>query len=215
MAKLRLLALREFELVAHQAVGRHHPALRAVLERRCGPQSRKTPFVVSESGKPALACATVNFSLAHTAASALIAMSDAGPVGVDLERARKVKIPDARREPIECAAIALAAGSPLAEGNADTRFLSAWVRIEAVAKATGSGVGPILERLRPRSISDGHEVLAAVAGASTVVAHDLTIVPGLFAAVALAPALVPPPVRHLPDGIAALAAWMAEGERAS
>ncbi|AHB50450.1 hypothetical protein W911_16905 [Hyphomicrobium nitrativorans NL23] len=191
-----------------------HIALRALLERKCGPDIRNTPFVVSESGKPALACASVSFSLAHTAASALIALSDVGPVGVDLEHARKVKIPAARRAPIERAAVALAAGVPLAEGDPDTRFLRAWVRIEAVAKATGSGVGPILERLRPRRVPEGADGLAVAAGTSAVVAHDLTMTPGLFAAVALPPGRLLPLVRHLPDRVAALATWIAEGEAA-
>ena len=189
-----------------------HIALRVLLERRCGPSIRGVPFAVGASGKPALACTNVTFSLAHTAASALIAISDAGLVGVDLEHARKVKIPAARRAPIERAAIALAAGVPLAEGDPDTRFLSAWVRIEAVAKATGSGVGPFLERLRPRRASKEEEGLAGAKGSSTVVAHDLTVAPGLFGAVALVPGQSLPPVRHLPEKAAALAALVSEGE---
>lgn len=208
-----------FYAMTDTAARRHrrlaHIALRLLLERRCGPRIRGVPFVVSASGKPALASASASFSLAHTDSSALIAVCDSGPVGVDLEHTRKVKMPPARRSPIEHAAVALAGGAPLAESSdRDARFLSAWVRIEAVAKATGSGVGPMLELLRPRTVPAGDEGLAAVAGGSTVVAHDLAIAPGLFAAVALAPGRLPPPVRPLPSRIADLTALLQQREGA-
>lgn len=186
-----------------------HIALRLLLERMCGPAVRQMPFALSVSGKPALAGIAANFSLAHTAAYTLIAISDEGLVGVDLEQTRKVKMPDARRAPIERAAVVLAAGAPLADGDPDTRFLSAWVRIEAVAKATGSGVGPVLERLRPRRVSGGEDFEAAI-GLPTVVAHDVAMPPGLFAAVALAPGLPLPRLRNLPAEARAIAALVAE-----
>lgn len=198
------------DAAAHRNRRRAHIALRLLLERMCGPAVRQMPFALSVSGKPALAGLAANFSLAHTAAYALIAISDEGLVGVDLEQTRKVKMPDARRAPIERAAVVLAAGAPLADGDPDTRFLSAWVRIEAVAKATGSGVGPVLERLRPRRVSDGDEDIEAVAGLSTVVAHDVAMPPGLFAAVALAPGLPLPRLRNLPAEARAIAALVAE-----
>lgn len=208
-----------FSAMTDTAARRHrrlaHIALRLLLERWCGPGIRGVPFIVSASGKPALALANVSFSLAHTASSALMAVCGSGPVGVDLEHARKVKMPPARRLPIERAAVALAAGVPLAESSeGDARFLSAWVRIEAVAKATGSGVGPMLEILRPRTAPEEDEGLAAVAGSSAVVAHDLAMAPGLFAAVALAPGRLPPPVRHLPTRIADLTALLERSEAA-
>lgn len=197
------------DAAAHRNRRRAHIALRLLLERMCGPAVRQMPFALSVSGKPALAGLAANFSLAHTAAYALIAISDEGLVGVDLEQTRKVKMPDARRAPIERAAVVLAAGAPLADGDPDTRFLSAWVRIEAVAKATGSGVGPVLERLRPRRVSGGEDFEAAI-GLPTVVAHDVAMPPGLFAAVALAPGLPLPRLRNLPAEARAIAALVAE-----
>lgn len=181
-----------------------HIALRILLERRCGPDIRRAPFAVSTSGKPALASGGVSFSLAHTRACALIALADDGPLGVDLERARAVRMPAARRAPIERAAVAMAAGAPLAGDDADSRFLNAWVRIEAVAKAEGTGVGPMLERLRPGRPQDAP---APSRGGEPriVVAHDIAIGNGLFAAIALARGRAPPGVRHLPDTPAAIA----------
>ena len=188
-----------------------HIALRLLLERACGPVIRQAPFDVSASGKPTLAGVATRFSLAHTVACALIAIASEGPVGVDIEQTRKVRMPDVRRAPIERAAVALAAGRPLADGSPDTRLLAAWVRIEAVAKATGSGVGPMLELLRPRRVSDGDKGLA---DSSEVVAHDLALAPGLFAAIALPPGRPPPRVRNLPNEAAAIAALVAEGRHA-
>lgn len=182
-----------------------HIALRILLERKCGPHVRRAQFAVSASGKPALASDKTGFSLAHTRASALIALAADGPLGVDLERARKVRMPDARRAPIERAAVALAAGAPLVGTDADARFLNAWVRIEAVAKAEGTGVGPILERLRPNR---AQAAPAPSAVGSGVVAHDIAVADGLFAAVALAPGFAPPALRRLPDTTPAIAALL-------
>ena len=177
-------------------------ALRILLERRCGPSIRRQPFSRSKTGKPSLASGAASFSLAHTRGCALIALADDGLLGVDIERMRRVKMADARRRPIEQAAVALASGKPLAGEGADSRFLSAWVRIEAVAKAQGIGFGPILERLRPGG--EGAAALNPLDAGSEIVAHDVALEDGLFAAVALAPGRAPPEPRTMPHTAAAI-----------
>lgn len=196
---------------ARRARRRAHIALRILLERRLGPAVRGVPFVASASGKPSLATGDgsidgVSFSLSHTKGLALIAVGGTGPLGVDLERTRPVRMPDARRAPIEQEAVALAAGAPLADRTRDARFLSAWVRIEAVAKARGTGVGPILERLRPDRPAPPPAPPADEG--PPVVAHDVPAGEGLFAAVALAAGVPPPALRRLPDTAPAIAALL-------
>src|SRR5690606_3855651 len=122
----------------------------------------------------------------------------------DLEGTRAVRMPEARRKPIEEAAVALASGAPLAGEDAESRFLNAWVRVEAVAKARGTGVGPILEQLRPNRAP---EALAASSHAQLcVIAHDLAIGEGFYAAIALAPGCAPPAPRVMPHTAEAIAA---------
>lgn len=180
-----------------------HIALRILLEARCGPSVRQVPFVVTPSGKPMLGSGLANFSLAHTRGRALVAIADREPIGVDLEHARSVTMPPARRAPIEQAAIALAGGTPLNEQDPDSRFLSAWVRIEAAAKAWGTGVSPILERLRP----GGDPVAALTALAETLPplsTYELAIEDGAYAAIALPRGEKPPQWRTVPETLPAL-----------
>lgn len=186
-----------------------HIALRILLETRLGPGSRHAPIVRNSSGKPSLAGHDICFSLAHTAGLALIALCERDPVGVDIERMRQVRVADARRAPIEAEAIALAAGAPLAGPDRDARFLNAWVRIEAVAKARGSGVGAILGRLRPGQAAARARAPQPHDETRRIVAHDVPMAEDLFAAVALAADLEPPPPpRVLPDTPAAIEALL-------
>lgn len=197
-----------------------HIALRILLERRLGAGIRNAPFVLSATGKPSLAGVDTSFSLAHTKHLALIGMTAGGPLGVDIERTRPVWMPDARRAPIEAEAVALAAGAPLQGAEPDERFLRAWVRIEAVAKARGTGVGPMLERLRPgREEGRAVDRRAANQGAAnqggdapaeppTVVAHDVPAGDGIFVAIALPAGASPPSLRTLPEAALAIEALL-------
>jgi 4'-phosphopantetheinyl transferase len=188
-----------------------HIALRIALERKLGPGVRGVAFARSASGEPSLPDRGANFSIAHTHGLALIAISDVGPIGIDVEKSRIVRMPAMRRAPIEAEAIRLAAGAPLGgSDDADARFLRAWVRMEAVAKARGTGVGPLLETVRPRgatSAAPGLDV-ALPDGGTAVMAHDLSTAPGTFAAVAFSGLQPPPPLVRFPvdaEAIEALA----------
>ena len=171
-----------------------HIALAILLERCLGPDFRRAPYVRNPTGKPALEGSEIPFSLAHTSGVALIAIGGVGPLGVDIERMRPISMTKARREPIEAAAIALAGGAPLADTDDDARFLSAWVRVEAAAKAEGHGVGPLLDRLRPGALP--FDVLAS--SDDHIAVHDAPVGPGLFAAIALGKEAHPPPLSRLP-----------------
>jgi 4'-phosphopantetheinyl transferase len=185
-----------------------HIALRVLLERWSGPAIRGRPLERSPTGKPSLPGATASFSLAHAPGLALVALAADGPIGADIERERMVRMPEIRRAPIEAAAVALANGASLGEGNADARFVRAWVRIEAIAKAGGTGVAPLLEGMRPGRERHAAGLVEEVAG-STLVAHDVSAGPGLFAAVALAAGREAPVIAAFPDTVAGIAALLA------
>jgi phosphopantetheinyl transferase len=186
-----------------------HVALRVVMERVLGTAARGVTFARAGFGKPRLEGAPVAFSLSHVSGLALIALSRNGIVGVDLERARAVRVREPRRARIEAAAAALDPGEPLPAGG-DARFLQAWVRLEAFAKAEGCGVGRLLTRLGIGGDRAGREesfrarvegVLAATQVAAT---YDVALGEQLFAAVACGPARATPEVFRLPAGKSAL-----------
>ena len=115
-------------------------ALRIVLERFVGRQLRQKPFRLSPRGKPGLPWDSgIEFSLSHSGQYALIAVART-TVGVDLEQARPVRFPPDRQQAMLDAAQALCGSQPI-------EFLQGWVRLEAWAKARGSGVGALLHDL--------------------------------------------------------------------
>lgn len=129
-----------------------HIALRLVLERCSGPTLRGVAYDLSQAGRPCVPKSldvngAVEFSLTHAGSIALIAISRRGPVGIDLEVPRQLRIPEERRLRIETAASQLAPHLPLPT-EADSRLLQSWVRLEALAKASGLGIGRILTQAR-------------------------------------------------------------------
>ncbi|MBI1650209.1 4'-phosphopantetheinyl transferase family protein [Hyphomicrobium sulfonivorans] len=142
----RAAALRD-DLVRNEWLAAHI-ALRAIVGRGCGPDVARQTFAVTERGKPFLAQSPYAFSLSHAPGVALIGLSAGRMIGVDIERHREVRIGDARRAGIEAAAAHLSVD--VLPVDPTMRFLQAWVRIEALAKADGRGVGRMLTRLGVR-----------------------------------------------------------------
>lgn len=153
--------------------------LRILLERSsAGEAARQADFVLGPHGRPALAGGHPHFSVSHSGGLALVAISDVGPIGIDLELPRSVAIGEPRRTRIVDAGRRLA-GLPRLEGlAADDEFLWAWVRLEAAAKALGTGIGQMLSG---QGVPDSR----ATATPQTIdlVVRDLEI-PGGFGAVA-------------------------------
>ena len=132
-----------------------HRALRLLLARYVGMAAACAPFAIGPQGKPRLAgAAGPEFSLTHSGDFALVGISTAGAIGVDIEIVRPLRMTAERRQQIIAAAIAVA-GRPLPEratgdgtgsAGSDAAGIQAWVRLEAVAKATGEGMGRLLTR---------------------------------------------------------------------
>jgi 4'-phosphopantetheinyl transferase len=188
-----------------------HIALRLLLERAAGTRWRGVPLARRPGARPHLDGAPVAFNLSHVDGLALIALTRSGDIGVDVERARAVRVRPPRRGLIEVAGAALNTRQPLPEDDSDARFLQAWVRLEAFAKAQGSGIGRLLTQLgivggreiAPADLMKGVEAVRAGARANAV--HDLDLGrEGLFAAVALPPGQAVPQVRWLPVSVTGL-----------
>ena len=124
-----------------------HLALRLLLARHAGLEAALAPFQTGFAGKPSLGAGQPYFSLSHSGNRALCGISWAAEIGVDIEAPRIPRLPPHRREQILAAGVALAAGEPLSPANQDQCFLQAWVRLEAIAKCSGEGMGRLLARL--------------------------------------------------------------------
>ena len=144
-----------------------HIALRIAIERAFGPDWRGISYAVSKSGKPSLGGGAPGaFSLAHVSGLALLGITSRGTIGVDLERLRPLNMSDDRRRRIiEAAAALVPAGTLPAEGEA--QFLQAWARLEAVAKARGSGIGVLLTGLGALGGASGRAADQRSGGASS------------------------------------------------
>lgn len=171
-----------------------HLALRCVLARHAGIVKALEPFERSALGKPALADSALDFSLSHSQARALIAVSNTGAIGCDIEASRTPRLPEGKRALIIEAAVDVARGLPLPVNNPEHRFLQAWVRLEAAAKASGEGMGRLLTRYGIFGTAADRISLrtsGAAAGGLGIRIRDLEVGAGYSAAVAEPEAAAP------------------------
>jgi 4'-phosphopantetheinyl transferase len=130
---------------------RSRGVLRAFLGRYLHTDPRTLRLIVDDRGKPALDperttagrhdySMRLSFNLSHSGEMAVYAFTRAGPVGIDIEVARRA---------IDTVAIAARAFGPaeaarlreLDPKTRDLEFLRAWVRHEAALKCVGVGLG--------------------------------------------------------------------------
>jgi 4'-phosphopantetheinyl transferase len=182
-------------------------ALRIILAGYVGLAAARRPFILARGGKPNFDHrngAPLDFSLAHCDTAAIIAISNVGPIGVDIEGPRSIRIADHRRLQLVDAATSLAIRDPLPDAPGEARFLQAWVRLEALAKLTGEGLGALLGRLD----DDAPPIAGTIVNGSKAIIRDVPITNGspLFAAVAgIGPTLA--------DDGAPVAAWLPSEQR--
>jgi 4'-phosphopantetheinyl transferase len=161
-------------------------ATRIVLERAVGPVYRNVDFEIAETGRPSLGDGPPFFNISHSGGAALIAVSSAAPVGIDLEEVRGLNMTEDRRRRMIAAAARLANGQPATSHpcTSDRDVLRAWVRLEAAAKALGTGIGQLLTE---EGVVGGKPSGGATV-ASRLDVRNLDVADGYIAAVA-APAL--------------------------
>jgi 4'-phosphopantetheinyl transferase len=125
-----------------------HAALRSLLAERLNTEPRQIPFCTGPHGKPVLAGeeAKLQFNLSHSRDLALIAISEAFEVGVDVEHIRPMrdlaKLAERFFKPSEASALAA-----LSEETRTTAFFRVWTRKESLLKATGLGIANGLQRV--------------------------------------------------------------------
>ena len=123
-------------------------ALHAILAARLGSAVR---VVKGAHGKPRLAGGELELNVAHSGAWALIAITTAGPVGVDVEEHRAM--PDAAA--LAARFFTAAEAQAVAVATAPDRFFRIWTRKEAWAKAQGLGLYAPLDAVDVSGDVDG------------------------------------------------------------
>jgi 4'-phosphopantetheinyl transferase len=137
----RASRLRTPELTRRFVVA--HGALRRLLAGALGCRPEAVVFTADENGKPHLPGQGLHFNLSHAGELALLAVSAAGPLGVDVEPVRALPdrdlVADRFFSPHERRALAAAA-------DRDRAFFTLWTRKEAYLKALGYGLArPLAE----------------------------------------------------------------------
>jgi 4'-phosphopantetheinyl transferase len=125
--------------------GTARAGLRTLLGRHLDLDPRRLAFATNEFGKPRLAGdSQVHFNLSHCEDRAVLAISDAAEVGIDLERERPIEHVDlAKRYFHRNEAAAITASRDEAEQR--RAFFLVWTLKEAVVKALGAGLSTPLD----------------------------------------------------------------------
>jgi 4'-phosphopantetheinyl transferase len=141
-------------------------SLRVLLGRYLERDPAAVEFYYSSRGKPELkgqGVEQLHFNLAHSHDIALIAITRAAPVGVDVERIRPMRDADRIAERFFSAREAEAfCNVPAAEQ--DTAFFSLWTRKEAWLKATGDGISESLSKFEVTFLPAAEPRVLAIAG---------------------------------------------------
>lgn len=179
-----------------------HVALHLALRQRiAGPINFETGG--GGVGKPRVTGWGGDFSLSHSGSVAAVAVGDVVGIGIDLEVPRDVRIDDRRRALIEAAAGVLASQGVLRQPGRNGPFFASWTCLEALAKASGFGMGRLLTALEITGHGGGDvraraEELAQGPLAGLVVAPIDLGRPGVAASLARPAAADPGAVREFP-----------------
>lgn len=143
-------------------------SLRGLLGRYLQFDPAALEFSYSSRGKPTLkghGTELLHFNLAHSHELALICITRAAPVGVDVERIRPMHDADRIAERFFSAREAEAFRNvPVAEQ--DAAFFSLWTRKEAWLKATGEGISESLSKFEVTFLPGDEPRVLAIDGDS-------------------------------------------------
>jgi 4'-phosphopantetheinyl transferase len=110
----------------------------------------EVPLVYGPNGKPLLQTAgnqtTIHFNLAHSQNLALLAVTYAGQIGVDVEAVRPLNDAHELVNRFFSARESVAFES-VPEAEKPEAFFNLWTRKEAWLKATGEGIGHLLNKV--------------------------------------------------------------------
>lgn len=163
-----------------------HGVLRLLLAAYVGASAEALEFECGAYGKPSLfPTSAVRFNLSHSGDYALIGISAAGDVGVDIEEERGIPDMDLVARAVFSPAERAAVAATFVEARVRA-FYSCWARKEAYIKATGEGVSaglghfsvPVSEIESPVRVVDDR----SASGSNEWLVRDVSTVPGYASA---------------------------------
>jgi 4'-phosphopantetheinyl transferase len=166
--------------------------LRSLLGHYLAQQPAQIQIAYSQRGKPSLADlpsdGQIHFNLAHSDDLAVFAISRIPGIGIDLERLRPVTEAEAIAEqffsPRETQAL-----KTLPSGQKETAFFNLWTRKEAWLKATGEGIGELLNQvevsLKPGDPARLLSIFEDANAAAEWTLRELVPAPGFLGALAV------------------------------
>jgi len=118
-----------------------HAQVRRLLAGKLGCDAAQIRFAVNDGGKPWVRDAgDLHFSLSYAGDHALVGISTAGAIGVDVERLRPIDdAVDLARTHFSACEMATVERTPPGPAR-DRTFLQGWTRKEACVKAIGTGL---------------------------------------------------------------------------
>ena len=125
-----------------------HGVLRVVLAAYLKREPTSLHFDTGENGKPFLEDGGLDFNLSHSGSLALVVVTRGRRVGVDVEQHRPIPDLDAIAARV-CSADELTMLADLAQEQRERAFFALWTRKEALAKATGEGIGAVFRDTIP------------------------------------------------------------------
>jgi 4'-phosphopantetheinyl transferase len=192
-------------------------ALRLALERLAGACVRQRAYTFGRAGAPYLRGTGVRFSLSHTGGIALIGVTRARAIGVDVEGIRAVRLSERRRQELLAVGAGLAMMAAGKRAPAAHDIVQAWTRIEAFAKARGCGLARVLEDLRLRGpvtriLQPARLTAVAAAEAARRALWVSDLAPGgdLVGAIALDATVALPSLRRFPGDSGSMRRLLAE-----
>ena len=137
--------------------------LRIILARYLKRDPDELEFSYGARGKPELPGAALHFNDSHSGDFALLAVTAACPLGVDIENARPIpdfeNIAENYFSPREVAMM-----RALSSESRMHAFYTAWTRKEAFLKATGEGIGESLAKVEVTLAPDDEPAILALPG---------------------------------------------------
>lgn len=146
-----------------------HAELRRLLNAHGVAAARSCGYVTNDFGKPHLADAGgPRFSLSYAGDVALIGLSDAAAIGVDIETLRPIHDDDITSDIFDASESAAITGARAGSARSGA-FLRAWTRKEACVKAVGTGLSTPPASVRVGIEDDVRHLLVECSGVRTSV----------------------------------------------
>jgi len=167
--------------------------LRMILSGVTQQSPESVVFEYNDHAKPRLhylsGNETVHFNLTHSGDVALLAVTSAGPVGIDVEQVKRLPNIDAVVDRFFSPAERRAFKTVSGDADRLQAFYACWTRKEAYLKALGCGMSQPTDTFDVAFLADTEPKIVAIDGEQSAARHwllfDLDVSPGYVGALAI------------------------------